>query len=661
MRHLVALILIAFAQQAAAQSELQIFGAMVEGPDGAPLATATAIGGTPGKSLYLTSAEAAETAGACLRVWDQGACHEVIQGAGGPVDGLGDLAIVAVSVPNEEMVARFTELQMNALPAIGIFDPATDARQVQFLTQSALGGWESPIDPAAVSGQSARGFNIQSPGLSTLSIGAPVTHQNRGLVGVIAAAQPGAARVVAIDEAIDAVIEAGFPVPPEMRPRGNATGELPSAVENEMGRVYVFQDNSSIPNGLTGFYGPSDGVGFDPNFVTSIDYSVWGINLDAPSGSLLATGDKTLPLVPTGMALEAPFKGTPSDFVATCVMHETPTSAGRRAMVMQFWRSVPERFNPNIGTKSYDEAAPPLTGWADGASPCADRLARLDTKRIAALRGTVLAEESADTAEAEPWHWGVVDAGNGINVSGVSGASRANIFCYRLNGRLVGGVAMFGDILAPVAGGDVTGGWLNHHVGGQRFAARLIRAADQIALKDFQEGEAFLNALDGADEIMLEWEDANGLTPLGRIDLTGAQEYLAQQRAACDLPGAATGLAGEAVSDGWTEIGEWAATGRAATSIDLAEGRKLILGCTESREVVLALSPPNGVSGFLIGGRGALESGEAEGMAYGFFAPSAWGQLTSGASIGFQIDGAAMDLPAPAGLDSGQVGAACRN
>tara|TARA_R110001599_G_scaffold141828_1_gene322348 strand:+ start:7364 stop:7699 length:336 start_codon:yes stop_codon:yes gene_type:complete len=51
--------------------------------------------------------------------------------------------------------------------------------------------------------------------------------------------------------------------------------------------------------------------------------------------------------------------------------HATPSSDGRRAMVLQFWL-----FNTTMGTsqtgfRSFDEAAPPLTGWGDGYAPCA--------------------------------------------------------------------------------------------------------------------------------------------------------------------------------------------------------------------------------------------------------------------------------------------------
>ncbi|MBU3258710.1 hypothetical protein KPG71_01640 [Roseovarius sp. PS-C2] len=47
MRWLACLLALSLAQGAAAQTELDLFGAMVQGPDGAALATATSVGGAP--------------------------------------------------------------------------------------------------------------------------------------------------------------------------------------------------------------------------------------------------------------------------------------------------------------------------------------------------------------------------------------------------------------------------------------------------------------------------------------------------------------------------------------------------------------------------------------------------------------------------------------
>jgi len=536
MRRLILLCALALAQGAMARPELQAFGAMVEGPEGTPLASATAtgVGNDPLIQLYLTASAVAETDGICLRVWDKGACHPLIPEQGGPVAGLDGLSLVAVKVPNEEIMAKFSAIQLRAQPLVGVLDPTSDGRQVQLLTQSALGGWESPLDPAEVTGQSAQGFTMRSSAINPMSVGAPVVHPQKGLVGVISAAQSGSARVIGMTDVVDAVVAAGFQVPPGIRPKGDAVGELPRQVDNELGRIYVFSDNSSLAAGLSGFYGPSEGLGFDERFVASLDYSVWGVDLGAPSGTLLAKGAKTLPLIRSGMPVEAPFKGTPPDIVATCVVHETPGSQGRRALVMQFWRAVPERYNNQMGSKGYDEAAPPLTGWADGPSPCAGRIARLDAERVAALRGEAVLK-MPDATEAEPWHWSLVEVGDGRNVSGTSGGTRVNITCHRLQGRRVVGMAILGDLLQPLAKLDVRSGKLMHRVGGQGFAVGLERSGSMIALKPFRDGEVFLAALALGDEITLEWKDANGLVPLGSIDLTGAAEPLEAQREHCGL------------------------------------------------------------------------------------------------------------------------------
>nr|WP_067293711.1 hypothetical protein [Marinobacterium profundum] len=657
MKFLALVLALVTAQAVTAQTELSVFGAMVEGPGGEPMATATSIGGEPGRTLYLTSSTLTTTDGICLRAWDKGACHPVLPGQGGPVAGVEGLSVIAVSIPNDEIMAKFSDMRLTAQPLVGVFDPKTDGRQVQFVTQGALGGWESPLDPAEVTGQSGRGFTLRSGVLNPMSVGAPVVHPRKGLVGVISAAQSGSARVSGISELIDAIVNAGFPVPPEIRPTDSEAGELPRQVDSELGRFFVFSDNSSIAAGLTGFYGPSQGLGFDENFVANLDYSVWSLDLGASAGALLATGAKTLPLIRSGMPLEAPFRGTPPDVVATCVIHETPASQGRRAVVMQFWRAVPERYNDQTNTKSYDEAAPPLTGWADGASPCAQRIAQLDAKRIAALRGDVQVETPA-TARAETWRWSSVEAGGRLNVSGMSGATRANIYCYQSGDNRIAGMALTGDLLKPLAAIDVSGGRIVNHVGGKRFGVGLMRSGDMIALEPFQDGEAFVTALEGAGKITLEWEDSNGVIPLGIIDLTAAAEHLAAQREDCRLAGASK--KNSAQGDEWSLVDSWPATGQAAASVAYTAGQVITLGCTESRELVVAIEPADGVSDFRIGGQTATEQGRADRSAYAFFPKSVLDQLVAGADISFQIGGAHFELPGPTGLGEGAVGATCR-
>lgn len=507
---------------ASAETELRVFGAMIEDGRGGPLASATALSSEGQISFFVTSAQAAQAEGRCLRSWERGACHPVLEDRSGPLTGLDGMSVLAVQIPNDETMGKFSELEPTGMPRTGVLNPAADTRAVSILTQNGFGGWQIPLDPAQVTGLAGDGFSIAGEGLNPLSVGAPVVHPEKGLVGVITQAGDGGARVANIVALFDALEASGYPVIAQMRPKAGG-GELPRAVEDGLGRLYLFSDYRDIGQGLAGFYGPADGFGFDPNFMAAVEYSSWDID---PGGGvrLLASDTKTVPMNPAGTSLEAAYGGTAPDLAASCVIHATPASQGRRALVLQFWRAVPERFNPNTGSKSYDETAPPLTGWADGASPCAERLAALDEARLAALRGEVPAADAAPAAAPTP-------------------------------------------------------------------------------------------------------------SPAG------------------------TGGAG----GGWTAITAWPPTGRPALGMALADGRSLVLACTESRELLLALDPADAPAGFLVGGRAASEQGNAQGMAYGYFPLGAYEQLAAGASIGFELNGQQFDLPGPQDIAAGPLGESCRD
>ena len=130
---------------AAQEVELMVFGAMVEGPDVAPLATATVLSNDGMVSLYVTSAGAAQAQGACVRTWQKGECHPLEPGQTGVLPGIAGLSVVGVRVPNDETMAKFTEMQINMQPRTGVLDPAADGRQVSLLTQTGFGGWLIPL------------------------------------------------------------------------------------------------------------------------------------------------------------------------------------------------------------------------------------------------------------------------------------------------------------------------------------------------------------------------------------------------------------------------------------------------------------------------------------------------------------------------------------
>lgn len=72
MRVLLALFALILPLAASAETELRVFGAMVEDDQGGPLATATLLSSEGQTSLFVTSTQAAQTEGRCLRSWERG-------------------------------------------------------------------------------------------------------------------------------------------------------------------------------------------------------------------------------------------------------------------------------------------------------------------------------------------------------------------------------------------------------------------------------------------------------------------------------------------------------------------------------------------------------------------------------------------------------------
>ncbi|WP_159441606.1 hypothetical protein [Roseivivax lentus] len=371
-----------------------IFAAMIEAPEGTPVATATVTGGAAGDLTYLTVSSVGDLDAACVRIWAEGPCHAVTRTRGLP--GYDMLILLDAQVSSDDMLARAGALQMTRMPLVSQYDPASgDA--LSFMTQNDLGGWEMPVAPVAPSGQSAGLAILRDPAITALTAGAPVAHPVNGLVGIVARAGNGAGAVLPIGDAFRAAVAAGVEINEALVPQVAEEGGLPPPVAREIGKIYYFHDYSDLGY-MGGFYGPGQAGGFDPSFVTTIDFSVWSVALSGAGGTKMAQGDKSLPLVQNGMALEAPFRGNADDHLASCIVHATPSSEGQPVLLVQFWRSVPERYNPNTDSKSYDEAAPSMTGWAAGESACEDAIRNMGPARLAALTNS----ETPTASAAQP-------------------------------------------------------------------------------------------------------------------------------------------------------------------------------------------------------------------------------------------------------------------
>jgi hypothetical protein len=303
------------------------------------------------------------------------------------------LILLDARVSSDDMMAKMSNMQMTRMPLVSRYDPAS-GDGVSFMTQNDFGGWEMPVAPVAPSGQSAGLAILRDSAITALTAGAPVAHPENGLVGIVARAGDGAGAVLAIGDAFQAAVAAGVEIDEALMPQAAGESGLPPPIDREIGKIYYFHDYSSLGY-INGFYGPGKAGGFDPSFVTTIDFSVWSVALSGAGGTKIAQSDKNVPLVQNGMSLEAPFRGHADDYLASCIVHATPSSEGQPIFLVQFWRSAPDRYNPNTDSKSYDEAAPAMTGWAAEENTCGDAIREMGPARLAALANSETATGSA--------------------------------------------------------------------------------------------------------------------------------------------------------------------------------------------------------------------------------------------------------------------------
>ncbi len=214
------------------------------------------------------------------------------------------------------------------MPGRSLVDPPL----AKFLTQNPFGGGETPIATVPLSVGANGAPTFRDPALSPLSLGAPVTTPEKGLVGVVVRAVDSVGQVASLSNITDAALSDAITVPDMMRPKEVATGALPPRVDSEIGRLLVFTEQGVL-NWIGGFYVLSGGTGFDETFVAAIDFSIKDVS-PSSAARRIAGYDKQRALVPVGQQLEAPFRGTSPDYLASCIFHPTPSSDGRSVMVL---------------------------------------------------------------------------------------------------------------------------------------------------------------------------------------------------------------------------------------------------------------------------------------------------------------------------------------
>jgi hypothetical protein len=102
-----------------------------------------------------------------------------------------------------------------------------------------------------------------------------------------------------------------------------------------------------------------------------------------------------------GITMNAPSNRPMPKLLATCVLHETPSSSGRRVFVINAYNAIPNSLDSTYSTWSYNGVGATLYGFEESASSCLDKLTSLTDEQRAALFGdTVTGDEARGSGGA---------------------------------------------------------------------------------------------------------------------------------------------------------------------------------------------------------------------------------------------------------------------
>lgn len=165
---------------------------------------------------------------------------------------------------------------------------------------------------------------------------------------------------------------------------------LPDALRAEVGHIWLFSDYRTLPRGMSAFLGPGPGGAWDKPHQSLVEYRVYSLDSFVVNGAslpvYLAGQAKSHPFNANGIGLDGPYKGPAPDLAMACVLHTLPSAPERFVYNLSFWRAEPLRADPTNGSKSYDAAVGPETGWAQGADPCQNAFKSLGGSTKALLR-----------------------------------------------------------------------------------------------------------------------------------------------------------------------------------------------------------------------------------------------------------------------------------
>lgn len=175
---------------------LQRATVMFDAPAGTPVAVGTIIGGDENGIYAISSTDLLDRPRACMRIASRGACHPVDLNQSHDLGNPPTLGVLFASIPyNAE---GFNEIRM--APGSGLEADRLAGIDPEIVGRSSLAEWRVPLGELHITSVLEDGFLLSGGRFTQLDIGAPVGHDNLGLLGVIAAVDEstGAARVIDI-------------------------------------------------------------------------------------------------------------------------------------------------------------------------------------------------------------------------------------------------------------------------------------------------------------------------------------------------------------------------------------------------------------------------------------------------------------------------------
>lgn len=393
MKHVLTLVVVVLSTSTGlADSWARNLAYAIDTEEGVPLATATGFGG--GLEGFLAIAPTAVLSQPfCIRFATGSPCTKDEPEFRYTIDAFPRLSVIRFPVSHELATQRYEALRPSGAPiATGKVASENASAGVRFATQTPFGNVALSAEPANVLSIDLQSFVIESGSIRPNAIGAPVEHSILGFVGVIAEVAGSAAQVISVHDLMAALARDGYDILPELLSSSPDVGGIEDRALGEAGVGWLLTDFTSGLGYAGIFYGPgaiSDPSTFD--YSSEFELQIYEMSPDMLTSNLLTRGI-TVGSMREGVTLNAPRSIPLPANVATCVLHNTPSSGDQRIYSINFYSAIPLSRDNTFGTWSFNGIGPNIVGMEEGANICSEVLNSLNKIQ----RSEILGEPGAE-------------------------------------------------------------------------------------------------------------------------------------------------------------------------------------------------------------------------------------------------------------------------